>query len=123
MLGRMLQGAFSEGWGILEGISVCVCVCVCVHMRRRERERDRDRERDRERQREREREREREMLTIINSRMFHNALIDISLGLTVLHLSRSPASTLSASMTMRPAITALVVAIAGMMFPAIASCE
>ena len=41
--------------------------------------------------------------------------------LTVLHLWNSPFSTFSASITIRPAITALVVAIAGMMFPAMAT--
>ena len=44
--------------------------------------------------------------------------------LTVLHLWDSPASTLRASITMSPAMTAFVVAIAGIMFPAIAAwCE
>ena len=41
--------------------------------------------------------------------------------LTVLHLLKSPAKTFSASMTMSPAITALVVAMAGMMLPAMAA--
>ena len=40
--------------------------------------------------------------------------------LTVLHLLNSPASTFKASMTISPAITALVVAMAGMMLPAMA---
>ena len=40
--------------------------------------------------------------------------------LTVLHLSMFPVSIFRASMTMRAAMTAFVVAIAGMMFPAIA---
>lgn len=39
---------------------------------------------------------------------------------TILHLLNSPATTFSASITIRPAITALVVAMAGMMFPAMA---
>ena len=39
---------------------------------------------------------------------------------TILHLSIRPASTLRPSMTTSPATIALVVAIAGMMFPAIA---
>ena len=43
--------------------------------------------------------------------------------LTVLHLLNSPASTFSASMTISPAITALVVAMAGMMLPAMAEGE
>ena len=40
--------------------------------------------------------------------------------LTVLHLWNSPFNTFSASITIRPAMTALVVAMAGMMFPAMA---
>ena len=40
--------------------------------------------------------------------------------LTVLHLSRCPDNTLSPSMTIKPAMTAFVVAIAGMMLPAMA---
>ena len=39
---------------------------------------------------------------------------------TCLHLLKSPASTLRASMTMMPAMTALVVAMAGTIFPAMA---
>lgn len=39
---------------------------------------------------------------------------------TCLHLLKSPASTLRASMTMVPAMTALVVAMAGTIFPAMA---
>lgn len=39
---------------------------------------------------------------------------------TCLHLLKSPASTLRASITMRPAITALVVAMAGIILPAMA---
>lgn len=42
------------------------------------------------------------------------------LKLTVLHLLKLPAKILRASTTMRPAMTALVVAIAGMMLPAMA---
>lgn len=41
-------------------------------------------------------------------------------ALTVLHLLNSPPRTFSASITIRPAITALVVAMAGMILPAIA---
>lgn len=48
------------------------------------------------------------------------ALILLHDSLTVLHLCSSPARTLRASITMRPAMTALVVAIAGTMLPAIA---
>lgn len=40
--------------------------------------------------------------------------------LTILHLWYSPATSFSASMTMRAAMTALVVAMAGMMLPAMA---
>ena len=40
---------------------------------------------------------------------------------TCLHLLKSPASTLRASITIKPAITALVVAIAGMILPAMAA--
>ena len=40
--------------------------------------------------------------------------------LTVLHLLNSPPSIFMASMTIRPAMTAFVVAMAGIMFPAIA---
>ena len=43
--------------------------------------------------------------------------------LTVLHLCGSPANTLRASITMRPAMMALVVAMAGTMLPAIAGEE
>ena len=43
--------------------------------------------------------------------------------LTVLHLVNSPASTFRPSMTISPAITALVVAMAGIMFPAMAEGE
>ena len=40
--------------------------------------------------------------------------------LTILHLWNSPATSFNASMTMRAAMTALVVAMAGMMLPAMA---
>ena len=43
--------------------------------------------------------------------------------LTVLHLVNSPASTFRPSMTISPAITALVVAMAGIMLPAMAEGE
>ena len=43
--------------------------------------------------------------------------------LTVLHLLNSPANTLRASITIIPDITALVVAIAGIILPAIATWE
>ena len=43
--------------------------------------------------------------------------------LTVLHLVNSPASTFRPSMTISPAITALVVAMTGIMFPAMAEGE
>ena len=43
--------------------------------------------------------------------------------LTVLHVVNSPASTFRPSMTISPAITALVVAMAGIMLPAMAEGE
>ena len=43
--------------------------------------------------------------------------------LTVLYLVNSPASTFRPSLTISPAITALVVAMAGMMLPAMAEGE
>ena len=53
----------------------------------------------------------------------HSLTSPFPLILTVLHLCSSPANTLRASITMRPAIIALVVAMAGTILPAMAAGE